>query len=92
MVVNTVFDCVGIFWNIYKFCRKQFRYAYTICPFLKKMFKKFFVYLICGTALLLPFRARIIYAEFIAWFVQLFYYIYYSIMKIILKEIQNDGK
>jgi len=56
------------------------------------MFKKLFVYLICGTALLLPFRARIIYAEIIAWFLQLFYYTYYSIMKKILKEIQNDKK
>lgn len=56
------------------------------------MLKKIFVYLICGTALLLPFRTRIIYAEIIAWFLQLFYYIYYSTMKKILKEIQYDKK
>lgn len=56
------------------------------------MLKKIFVYLICGTALLLPFKARVIYAEIIAWFLQLFYYIYYSTMKKILKELKYDKK
>ncbi|MFA7074258.1 MAG: hypothetical protein WC234_03610 [Endomicrobiaceae bacterium] len=56
------------------------------------MIKKFFVYIICGAALLMPCRLRILYAEFVGWIVQGFYFIYYHIMKTILNGLENGKK
>ncbi|MEA5001049.1 MAG: hypothetical protein VB017_04105 [Endomicrobiaceae bacterium] len=56
------------------------------------MIKTFFIYLVCGPALLMPCKMRIIYAELFGWTVQGFYYIYYSTMKILLNELKNGKK
>lgn len=56
------------------------------------MIKKIVVYLVCGFALLLPCKLRIIYGESIAWFLQGFYCIYYFTMRKVLIEIKNDKK
>ena len=56
------------------------------------MIKKVIVYLLCGFALLLPCRLRIMYSEIIAWLLQGFYSIYYFTMKKVLTEIKNDKK
>lgn len=56
------------------------------------MIRKTVAYLICGVALLLPCRLRIIYGEVIGWFLQFFYYIYYFTMKKILTTLKINEK
>ncbi len=54
------------------------------------MIKTIFVYVICGPALLMPCKMRILYAEFVGWIIEGFYFMYYFTMKTILDGIKND--
>ena len=46
---------------------------------------------ICIIGVLLPWRLRILYAEMIAWTVQSFYYMYFSLFRLILKNLEQKG-
>ena len=48
--------------------------------------------IICSIAVLLPWRARVLYNEALGWTAQFFYYNYYCILSFILKELGSDNK
>ena len=59
------------------------------------MFSRVIAFFVCLIAVLLPFRLRIVFAEFVGWVVQLFYETYYGIINFILKELkkaEEEGK
>ncbi|MAF77301.1 MAG: hypothetical protein CME60_04010 [Halobacteriovoraceae bacterium] len=59
------------------------------------MFSRVIAFFVCLIAVLLPFRLRILFAEFVGWVVQLFYGTYYGIINFILKELkkaEEEGK
>jgi hypothetical protein len=50
-------------------------------------------FFICVVGVLLPWRLRIIYAETIAWTVEVIYYLYFSLFKLVLKNLEvKDGR
>ena len=53
------------------------------------MFSRVIAFFVCLIAVLLPFRLRILFAEFVGWVVQLFYGTYYGIINFILKELKK---
>lgn len=57
-----------------------------------KIIRTFFTYVVCGPALFMPCKLRILYAEFIGWIVQCFYFIYFYCMRKILNELKNGQK
>ncbi len=52
------------------------------------MLSRVFAFFVCLTAVLLPYRLRIIFAEFVGWVVQFFYGTYFGIINFILKELK----
>lgn len=53
------------------------------------MISKLIGFTICLFAILLPFRLRILFAEFLGWLTQLIYYTYYGIFNYILSELRK---
>ncbi len=53
------------------------------------MISKAIGFTICLFAVLLPFRLRILFAEFLGWLTQLIYYTYYGIFNYILRELRK---
>jgi hypothetical protein len=48
---------------------------------------------ICTMGALLPWRARVLYSEFLGWITQFIYFTYYGILNFILKELREaDNK
>lgn len=54
------------------------------------MLGKFLGFILCATAILLPFRLRIIFTEILGWFIQFFYLAFYSTLNFILKELKKS--
>jgi uncharacterized membrane protein len=46
-------------------------------------------FLVCAVGVLLPWRLRIIYAEIIAWTVQCFYYLFFSLLRMMLRNLEH---
>lgn len=44
----------------------------------------------CAFALLLPARARVLYAELLGWWVQFVYFTYYGILNYLLRELRKS--
>ena len=53
------------------------------------MISRFIGFIICIFAVLLPWRIRIIFAEIVGWFVQIFYGVYYGLFNFMLKELRK---
>lgn len=53
------------------------------------MLGKILGFFICFLALLLPFRLRILFTEALGWFIQFFYFAFYSTLNFILKELKK---
>ena len=68
--------------------RKSVYPAGNLCLILI-MFKKIIAFVICGIAVMLPWRLRCLYSEALGWVTQFFYFNYFSILKIILSELEK---
>ncbi len=53
------------------------------------MLSRLIALVVCLIAVLLPFRLRIVFAEFVGWVVQFFYATYFGIINFILKELKS---
>lgn len=53
------------------------------------MLGKLLAWFICGLAILLPWRLRILYADLIGWVVQFLYFTYYGILNFLLAELRK---
>lgn len=53
------------------------------------MLSRAYILLVCCFALLLPFRARILFAEAVGWTMQFVYFTYYGTLNYILKELRK---
>lgn len=53
------------------------------------MFRKIVAFFLCGFAILLPWRLRCLYVEFLGWVVQSFYLTYVVILKVIINELHK---
>ena len=53
------------------------------------MISKAIGFFLCLFAVLLPWRLRILFAEFLGWLTQLIYYTYYCIFNYILRELRK---
>ncbi|MEZ4268639.1 MAG: hypothetical protein R3F39_19960 [Myxococcota bacterium] len=53
------------------------------------MLSRAYILLVCCFALLLPFRARILFAEAVGWAMQFVYFTYYGTLNYILKELKK---
>jgi hypothetical protein len=53
------------------------------------MISKAIGFFLCLFAVLLPWRLRILFAEFLGWLTQLIYYTYYGIFNYILRELRK---
>jgi len=53
------------------------------------MFKKIIAFFICSIALILPWRLRCLYSEALGWVTQFFYFNYFSILKVIVRELEK---
>jgi hypothetical protein len=53
------------------------------------MLSRAYILLVCCFALLLPFRARILFAEAVGWIMQFVYFTYYGTLNYILKELRK---
>jgi len=51
--------------------------------------KKVFGFILCAIAVILPWRARIIFSELLGWLAQLFYFSYYFLVKVILSNLSS---
>jgi len=54
------------------------------------MISKLIGLLICLISILLPWRLRVLFSEFLGWVTQTIYYTYYGILNFLLKELKND--
>ncbi len=52
------------------------------------MLSRVLAFFVCLIAVLLPYRLRIVFAEFVGWVVQFFYGTYFGIINFILKELK----
>lgn len=58
------------------------------------MLSRIIAFFVCLIAVLLPYRLRIVFSEFVGWVVQFFYGTYFGIINFILKElkaVENQG-
>ncbi len=56
------------------------------------MLSRAYILLVCCFALLLPFRARILFAEAVGWAMQFVYFTYYGTLNYILKELRKAAR
>jgi hypothetical protein len=54
------------------------------------MISKVIGLIICLVSLLLPWRLRVLFSEFLGWVTQTIYYTYYGILNFLLKELKSD--
>jgi hypothetical protein len=53
------------------------------------MLGKLLAWFVCGLAILLPWRLRVLYADLIGWLVQFLYFTYYGILNFLLAELRK---